>query len=88
MSDKGIYNMSPQVDINDEKLAALLIESALRSTGSESAPLKSIINSPIIFPFKIKAFPVTRLNSARIESNRQGLDEDVVILKATKALGT
>ena len=82
MSDKGIYSMSPQADINDDKLAAWLIEATLRSTGSKSAPLKSIINSPAIFPFKIKAFPVTMLNSARIEINRQGLDEDVVILKA------
>ena len=82
-SEKGMYSMAPQMVVTDERVAAWLIEATLRSCGSDSAPLKVLITSPMIFPFKIGVLPVSRL-TGRVELHRQGLDEDVLMLRAGK----
>ena len=78
-SEIGIYRMAPQIIINDERLAAWMIEAVLRSGGTVSAPLKVAINSAAIFPFKIGA-PLVLPPTGRVELHRQGLDEDILIL--------
>lgn len=78
--EKGVYKMAKQIIIDNEKLAAWLIEAALRSSGLEAVPLKTLINSSAIFPFKIEIPPVSRL-VGRVELHRQGVDEDILILK-------
>jgi len=77
-SEKGMYSMAPQMVVTDERVAAWLIEATLRSGDSDSAPLKVLITSPMIFPFKIGVLPVSRL-TGRVELHRQGLDEDILI---------
>jgi hypothetical protein len=79
-SSKGLYAMAPQIPVNDERLAAFLIEAALRQSGSEVVPLKTLMNSSAIFPFKIQVPPISRL-TGRVELHRQGLDEDILMLK-------
>ena len=79
-SGKGLYSMAPQIVVADESVAAWLIEGTLRSGGSDAAPLKALINSPLIFPFKIRVVPISKL-TGRVEVHRQGLDEDILILK-------
>jgi hypothetical protein len=81
--EKGVYEMAPQISITDESLSAWLIEAALRASGSNSVPLKTLINSSSIFPFKIETPPISSL-SGRVELLRQGVDEDIVMLKDGK----
>jgi hypothetical protein len=79
-SEKGIYAITSQIVISDERLSGWLIEAILRSVGTVSAPLKMIVNSPAIFPFKIKTLTASGITK-RIELHRQGLDEDIVMLR-------
>jgi len=81
VSEKGVYSMAPQTVVTDEKVVAWLIEAALRSCGSNSAPLKVLTTSPMIFPFQIGVLHASNL-TGRVELYRQGLDEDVLILRA------
>jgi len=80
---KGTYITAPQIVITDENLAAWLIEATLRAGDSDSVPLKTLINSPSIFPFKIGVPPISRL-TGRVELHRQGVDEDILILHSGK----
>ena len=82
-SGKGLYSMAPPIVITEESVAAWLIEGTLRSGGSEAVPLKILINSPLIFPFKIRVPPTSKL-TGRVEVHRQGLDEDMLILKKVR----
>jgi len=82
-SGKGLYSMAPPIVITEESVAAWLIEGTLRSGGSEAVPLKILINSPLIFPFKIRVLPTSKL-TGRVEVHRQGLDEDMLILKKVR----
>ncbi len=82
-SETGMYSMAPQMVVTDERVAAWLVEAVLLSCGSDSATLKVLITSPMIFPFKIGGLPVSRL-TGRVELHRQGLDEDVLMLRAAK----
>lgn len=81
--EKGLYEMAPPIAITDERLAAWLIEATLRASGLNSVPLKILINSPSFFPFKIETPPILSL-SGRVELLRQGVDEDIVMLRDGK----
>ncbi|MFQ5793951.1 MAG: hypothetical protein ACE5JP_02750 [Candidatus Bipolaricaulia bacterium] len=80
--EKGVYQPSPARSVKDKKLAAWLIEAALVASGSHSKSLKELAQSPALFPFSINLSNITDLeDSNRLELFRQGLDEDVVVIK-------
>lgn len=81
-SEKGIYALGPRIIINDESLAAWLIEATLLASDSKVVPLRVLVNSPAIFPFKINVLPISKL-TGRVELHQQGVDEDILILKDT-----
>ncbi len=77
---KGTYKSAAPQTINDPALTTWLIEAVLRSTNKKSAPLRSIVNSYFIFPYKIKLEHLGNAGRGRLEYQRQGMDEDVVML--------
>jgi hypothetical protein len=80
---KGIYAAEPTLAIEDSRLIAWLIEASLHARGSDSAPLKDLINSPSLFPFRIKPVRAESLMaaSARLDFLRHGLDDELIMLK-------
>jgi hypothetical protein len=83
---EGVFVAGPSYPIEDERLAAWLIEALLLGSESDSGVLPALMKNPALFPFEIG-----RLNrrffegSSRLELYRQGLDEDLVALRTANA---
>ena len=62
-----------------------MIEASLHARASGSAPLKDLIDSPSLFPFRIKPVHAESLMavSSELDLLRHGLDNDLVLLKPT-----
>jgi len=80
--EKGIYQATATISVNDAKLAEWLIEASLIASGSASSTLRAISQNPAIFPFTTESINIRGLEShSRLELLRQGLDEDVIMLR-------
>jgi len=79
---KGIYIYGASLAIDDPQVIAWLVEASLHARPSGSAPLKEVIDSPSLFPFKLTAIPAEGLLSAseNLDVLRHGLDDDLVML--------
>ena len=81
--DKGVYQAVSVRSATDKKLAAWLIEGILLASGSNAAPLKAIVQSPALFPFVVGPLSIGDLEGHnRLEWFRQGLDEEMVMLRS------
>lgn len=81
--EKGIYQATVTTFVSDNKLAEWLIEASLIASGSASGTLKAITQNPALFPFTTGLINIRRLEDhSRIELLRQGLDEDVIMLRS------
>jgi hypothetical protein len=81
--EKGVYQSAPAQPVTDRKLAAWLIEGILRASESPAVPLKAIAQSPALFPFAVGPLSIGHLEGHdRLEWLRQGLDEEMVMLRS------
>jgi len=81
--EKGIYQATATLSVNDAKLAQWLIEASLIASGSASSTLRAITQNPALFPFTTESINIKRLEThGRLELLRQGLDEDVIMLRS------
>jgi len=79
---KGIYQAAPPRDVDDAPLTAWLLEAALRSRHSNVASLQGLAQWTALFPFSIDPVPRKDIeHSGRIELFRQGVDEEMVLLR-------
>jgi hypothetical protein len=86
---KGVYRQAEVLPIQDSQLVAWLIEATLHARENGSGAIKDLLDSPSLFPFRLKPKSAESLVAAspRLEVLRHGLDEDLVILsKRTKSL--
>ena len=79
-SERGVYRLSETKNLKDHQLQEWLIKAFLISEGKTLAPVNTIIRSPKLFPFKFEE-PFRSENSSDLEFFRQGLDEEMVMLK-------
>lgn len=88
-SAKGIYSAGSVSVVDDTKLIAWLIEACLHARPSESAPLKELIASPSLFPFRLRPIHAGNLLalSKNIDVLRHGLDDDLVMLRKPAKYG-
>jgi len=81
--EKGIYQATDTISVNDAELAQWLIEASLIASGSASSTLRAITQNPALFPFTTESINIKRLEThGRLELLRQGLDEDVIMLRS------
>jgi hypothetical protein len=80
---KGIYTAGTTLPIDDARLIAWLTEAALYARANGLAPLKELLDSPSLFPFRIKPIHAESLVAAscRLDMLRHGLDDDLVVLR-------
>jgi hypothetical protein len=79
---KGIYQATPARLIQDKRLAMWLIEATLLTNGTDTGALKTLIQTPTLFPFRLAPLYATDLEGHhRLEVFRQGLDEDMITLR-------
>jgi len=81
--DMGLYNACPLLAIDDSRLIAWLVETSLHARSNGSAPLKDVIGSPSLFPFRLKLVAPDQLatTSSRLDFLRQDLDSELVMLR-------
>lgn len=81
--ERGIYIAGTPLVIEDPRLVAWLLEASLWARGSDSAMLKDLYDSPSLFPFQLKQLRAENLQAASsgLDIIRQGLDDDLVILR-------
>ena len=80
---KGIYKSENTLAVDDIRLIAWLVEASLYARSNGAVPLKDLIDSPALFPFRIKSIRAETLIavSPRLDFLRHGLDEDLIMLK-------
>ena len=80
---KGIYTAGTMPAIDDYRLIAWLTEASLHARTNGMAPLKDLIDSPNLFPFRIKPIHAESLaaTSFRLDILRHGLDDELVMLR-------
>ena len=84
--EKGVYHSVPVRSVTDKKLAAWLIEGILLASSSNASPLKALVQSPALFPFVVGPLSIGDLEGHnRLEWFRQGLDEEMVMLRSRGA---
>lgn len=79
---KGVYIAGKGREITDPRVAAWLAEAVLRSHKGGGRTSR-LLHHPILFPFRLPHFGVSQLalKSSRLESLRQGLDDEVLTLR-------
>jgi hypothetical protein len=84
--EKGVYRAAPVRSVHDKKLATWLVEAVLMASSSSAAPLKALPQNPMLFPFAISPLNSIALEGhSRLEWFRQGLDEEMVLLRSRGA---
>ena len=80
---KGIYAAATRPAVKDPRLVAWLVEASLHARAKRSAPLKDLLDSPSLLPFRFTLIPAESLpaSSSKIDILRHGLDEDLVMLR-------
>ena len=80
---EGVYGAGRSFAIDDPRLIAWLVEACLHARSNGSAPLKDVLESPSLFPFRLKPAGAERLLAASANLNiiRHGLDDNLVMLQ-------
>ena len=79
---KGVYELGDRYSIQDPKLTAWILEASLRARSKRFSPMKDLIESPSLFPFRIQHLPAEHVVSfsPRLDILRHGLDDNLVTL--------
>jgi hypothetical protein len=87
-AEKGVYQQGLSKTISDPGLIAWLVEASLHASPNASAPLRTLLDTPALFPFRLAQVSAPQLaaSSARIEAIRHGFEDDIVVLKQQAAM--
>jgi len=79
---RGRYEGVAARPVRDRSLAAWLVEAVLVASGTGSSLLVGLVGSPALFAFDLQVHTAMDLDgSPRLEFLRQGLDQEIVILR-------
>ena len=81
-SEKGIYTKGNSFEIAHEELIAWLVEAFLYANPNGTATLETVLNSPSLFPFNLRAISADSLVaiSEQLTMLRHGLDQELLML--------
>lgn len=79
---RGVYQgpMEP-FSVAEPRVRNWLMEALLRGSGVRALPYRNLASAPAVFPFSWNPRLTDLRLASRLESARQGLDEDVVMLR-------
>ena len=79
---KGAFQGGDVIPVpNGSPTGAWLVEAAILGSGLQSMPLGSVTRHPMLFPFRMAVTARDVVGRSRLELYRQGLGEDVVVLR-------
>ena len=81
-SEKGIYTAGPSLAIDQVEVIAWLAEAYLNAHPNGSVDLRTFLDSPSLFPFRLRPVSASHLVavSGRLDVLRHGLDRDLIML--------
>jgi len=87
-TEKGIYQASANIFIDDPKVSAWLVEAMLISGDTNTGVLQTIVKSPALFPFSLAGFQINHLEgNRRLDWHRHGQDEHIITLRTPHPVG-
>lgn len=86
--ENGVYGPTSLRSIANAETAIWLCEAALRASGSKTASINLLGQSPALFPFAVET-PTVRswTGHPRLDLTRQGPNEDIVVLRPSQTPG-
>jgi len=83
--ERGIFAPTPKVTVaHGNGLGPWLLEAGISNCDKQARPFRSLVGAASFFPLNLKLSPRDVRSSSRLEVYRQGLDEDVVMLKESR----
>ncbi len=83
-ADLGVFAPAPKISAaNGDQIGPWLIEAGISNTERRAGTLSEIVSDPAFYPFILKVLPREVEERHRLELHRQGLDEDLVVLRRT-----
>jgi hypothetical protein len=79
--ERGVYEPVSRQPVPGVEMAAWMLESLLRAFQLQTSSFGQLVSSPALFPFSIPVSPGNIRDHPRLELGRQGLDEDILILR-------
>ncbi len=80
--DRGIFSPAAKVVVSGDGVGPWLVEAGLVSRGRREYPLRGLVDGVSFYPLDLALSVGDVSRSPRLELCRQGLDEDIVVLKA------
>ncbi len=81
-TERGIFAAAPKITVTRENgLGPWLLEAGISNCERELHPFRSLVDAASFFPLNLKLSPRDAGSNPRLEIHRQGLDEDMVMLK-------
>ena len=82
-SQRGVYNQGKLFTVDNIKLITWLIEAQLNSVLERKASLRTLFDTPSLFPFQLSNISSDQLSkiSNRLEVVRHGLDDELIMLR-------
>ena len=81
-NERGIFSAAPKITVADgDGVGPWLLEAGISNCENQARPFRSLAGAASFFPLELKLSPRHVEGSPRLEVHRQGLDEDVVVLK-------
>ena len=79
--DRGIFSPAAKVVVSGDGVGPWLVEAGLVSRGRREYPLRGLVDGVSFYPLDMALSVGDVSRSPRLEICRQGLDEDIVLLK-------
>jgi len=80
---KGTYIPKTATSFENRELQVWLVEANILASGTSMCPLRQLVSHPALFPFTLTLTPQDISRNPRLEIFRQGLDEDIVMLRSS-----
>lgn len=80
--ERGIFAAAPRIEVAaGNGIGPWLVEASLSNSDRRARPLRSLLSNSAFFPFEVRVSPRELADSPWLEVYRQGLQEDLVVLR-------
>jgi hypothetical protein len=83
-NERGIFSAAPRITVADG-VGPWLLEAGISNCEKQMRPFRSLVGAASFYPLELRLSARDVGSSPRLEVYRQGLDEDMVMLKARRS---
>ncbi|MCP4662282.1 MAG: hypothetical protein GY856_43325 [bacterium] len=83
-AERGIFSAASKITLADrDGVGPWLLEAGISNCERQARPFRSLVGDPSFFPLKLNLSPRQVGSNPRLEVYRQGIDEDIVVPRAS-----